>query len=549
MCVRGRWWVAIASIVLFGSCGPRLNLIPPKDLVFYTTRPTLEWPAKRGETYRFALLAKTKGSKDQQVVFSETDTTQSSWRPDFDLEFATPYELRVFVGERNVANWRFTIAYQTPEVRSPRNNARVRNLKPTFTWYATQYDHVYWQVQVAERGNFDAPVEEYGVVQLGNVNQAAGEDGEKNTQDDVRTVSWKMTKKLKVNQEYDWRITAYYYAPNELKLGTKPDLKVALAKKQQTAAFSIAPQPGSDLLSNITRVTSESEEDAIQPTMSVNLQLAYVLLDYRQNNFFLTGAEIKVVNATMRSGRPTFDRGREAFTIKVENSVDYSPQWDVDGGGLYFASNRGGRDRYKPNIWYKRRESRGYTQLTFHDEAAWTPAAARDGNRIAYEVFDRKGGEWLLWLVDRDGKAATEIGKGRYPRFSPDGKRIAFALKNQFGCNQIWMMDVDGSNRVQLTNDQYDNNQPAWHPKGNRIAFMSDRGIVCKRDAASEDDDAFLGNPDIWEIQIDGAQATQLTNYIGDDSFPEYTPDGNHVLFSSDRGSEKLNIWMGRLGE
>ena len=60
------------------------------------------------------------------------------------------------------------------------------------------------------------------------------------------------------------------------------------------------------------------------------------------------------------------------------------------------------------------------------------------------------------------------------PAWSPDGNRIAFQ-SDRDGDHEIFVMDADGTNVQQLTdNDSYDEN-PAWSPDGNRIVFVSDR--------------------------------------------------------------------------
>ncbi len=95
-------------------------------------------------------------------------------------------------------------------------------------------------------------------------------------------------------------------------------------------------------------------------------------------------------------------------------------------------------------------------------------------------------------------------------------------------------MDTNGGNRVQITNEFCrgcnGNQQPVWHPQGKRVIFVSDTKSQ---------------NNDIWMVELDGARMVQLTNYLGDDTTPEFTSDGRYLLLSSTRGGEVHDIWMG----
>ncbi len=261
--------------------------------------------------------------------------------------------------------------------------------------------------------------------------------------------------------------------------------------------------------------------------------------DLKPDNIFLVpdrdipGGErtkIRTAGATVRAGVPVFDTGREEFTKSVNGSSDMRPQWDVDGEGIYFDSDRTNRIS---NIWYKRRESRGYTQLTFHDKNAWYPSISKDGNKIAYQVSNPQvGAGWSIWMVDRDGRSATELGAGEHPQFSPDGTKIAFAQKDANGNSQIWVMDASGGNRIQLTTE-FNNELPTWHPGGKKLVFVSNRS----------------GNADVWMVETEGARMVQLTNYLGLDMTPEFTPDGRYLMFASTRGGEIFHLWMGELSD
>src|SRR5207253_7159902 len=70
------------------------------------------------------------------------------------------------------------------------------------------------------------------------------------------------------------------------------------------------------------------------------------------------------------------------------------------------------------------------------------------------------------------------------PRWSPDGKRIAYTTGGQ-----VWTMDADGSHRDQVTKISTDAGGPLWSPDGKWIAFVSDVYPECANDACNKAED------------------------------------------------------------
>jgi tricorn protease len=111
--------------------------------------------------------------------------------------------------------------------------------------------------------------------------------------------------------------------------------------------------------------------------------------------------------------------------------------------------------------------------------------------------------------------SAREAKLVRYPDYH-DGK-IAFAY-----LGDIWTADEDGKNLQRLTVNKARDVYPRFSPDGRTIAFSSDRE----------------GNMDVYLIPTAGGAVTRLTTHSADDTVLDWTPDGKGVLFSSQRGED-----------
>ncbi len=112
------------------------------------------------------------------------------------------------------------------------------------------------------------------------------------------------------------------------------------------------------------------------------------------------------------------------------------------------------------------------------------------------------------------------------PRFSPDGKSIAFT-SDQGGGDNIWTMNSDGSNQKQVTKEKFRLlNQPAWSTDGQYI-------IARKHFTGMRS----IGAGEIWMYHKSGGDGVQLNkrpNEQKDLGEPIFTPDGKYVLYSRD---------------
>jgi dipeptidyl aminopeptidase/acylaminoacyl peptidase len=115
-----------------------------------------------------------------------------------------------------------------------------------------------------------------------------------------------------------------------------------------------------------------------------------------------------------------------------------------------------------------------------------------DGKTIAFAVtsysIEANKGNTDIWLIDSDGKNLrplknSEVNENE-PKFSPDGKRIAFTRGGQ-----IWLCDIDGNSEAQLTNLYSGASGMVWSPDGNRILFTSSVDPDCLNEDCNKEID------------------------------------------------------------
>jgi TolB protein len=243
--------------------------------------------------------------------------------------------------------------------------------------------------------------------------------------------------------------------------------------------------------------------------------------------------------------RPTSDLyikqvgSRTVTQLTTDPADDLMPAFSPDSKKVAFCSNRAGNwDVYVMDVGGGQA-----TQVTSDLLQELHPTWSPDGRELAYCVFGDQSQRWEIWTVSLDNPSTRRfLDYGLFPQWCPDIARhkILFQRARQRGSrfHSVWTIDVaDGhaSNPTEIVaaaNAAAIN--PSWSPDGSKIVFVT----------VLEPDETPGSRPhqsDVWIVDIDGSNRTALTNGEFANFQPVWAGDGR-VYFVSDRNGVD-NIW------
>ncbi|NOX61077.1 MAG: hypothetical protein GXP42_03900 [Chloroflexi bacterium] len=157
--------------------------------------------------------------------------------------------------------------------------------------------------------------------------------------------------------------------------------------------------------------------------------------------------------------------------------------------------------------------------------------------QIAFESY--RDGNAEIYMVDEDGENLVNLTQNPaydgMPSWSPDGQRLAFASERE-GNPDIHILDIESGEVVRVTNGGGFNVDPAWSPDGAKLLFLSNRTYRVPGQGGSLEVQA---NPKLWTVNVDGVGAKRMTSELGLDMFGDWSPDGRLIVFMSTRDANE----------
>ncbi len=209
----------------------------------------------------------------------------------------------------------------------------------------------------------------------------------------------------------------------------------------------------------------------------------------------------------------------------TDDAQSYSPAWSPDGrlavtrGAGIFADMGG-----------------GFVQVSPPGVQARYPAWSPDGRRLAYAARNGTGSLWQLAVVDlASGEARTLGPEGvAWITWAPQG--LMYAAPGGAGQPQdIFVLGESGAPRNLTNSPDAEEDFPAWSPDGRRVAFVAHALGESGADGRQ-----------IYVIDADGGNRTQLTQGLGPHTNPVWSPDGRWIAYLSKAGGGDWQVWAMR---
>ena len=203
--------------------------------------------------------------------------------------------------------------------------------------------------------------------------------------------------------------------------------------------------------------------------------------------------------------------------------------------------------------------------MVYKLRAVGDPELSPDGSRLAYtqswidqgDGIESRSRIMMLDMPGGEGWEFTQGNKDSLPKFSPDGRTLAFLRPDDSGKKQVWRMEAGGGEARALTQADGGVTEFSWSPDGQRLVFRTD--VEPEESVTDEKDDSIprtrvvsrlryrydtLGwrgdaHHHLFLVDANGENSRQITDGDWDDQSAEWSPDGESIAFLSGRRDDR----------
>ena len=245
----------------------------------------------------------------------------------------------------------------------------------------------------------------------------------------------------------------------------------------------------------------------------------------RQRVAFLTNRDgnIEIYVGIASEDAPTF------YRITNSEFDESQVSWSMDGKRIAYTSTDFEGRRTVQHVALNELVP---TAVIFGSDGETDPAWSPTENLIVFAKLNADGESTGIFLRDPSNVNTVQLTAGphRFPKWSPDGKRLVYVSTQNDGQQDLYVINVSAlgptSEPLRITQDNAEDYNTDWSRDGSRIAFISDRS----------------GNADVYTIGPDGSGLTMVTQNAVDELSVQWGPDGDLVFPSGPEDQTALFI-------
>lgn len=243
------------------------------------------------------------------------------------------------------------------------------------------------------------------------------------------------------------------------------------------------------------------------------------------------GTQIAFTSSNFRSFNVNIFRGGDQL-LNVPSRPSQVAAWSPDSTSLLLS----GMSTRLDELYRVSSDGENFRSLTEEVDDSWMPVWSPDDRYIVFVGGDGYG-DWNIFRMDSDGgnvlplTTSSDHENNMFPEISPDSQRIAF-VSDRYGGQDIYLMNIDGSDLQRLTWTTAYEMQASWSPDGQKLLVIAQP--------------LGLTSGDIYVIEVADGNTRHLIQHSSFifSSSPSWSPDGSEILFVYQNESGSADIYV-----